>query len=60
MKKLRMSWYSAGDQLVCRWVESEEQETCRGVATPLERVDDKDSSLGAKIEATEFGVARAA
>jgi hypothetical protein len=62
MRNLRMSWYTAGDKLMCRWVESEEQETCHGVSTPLGEADDsrKESSLGAEIEAPRFAVARAA
>jgi hypothetical protein len=61
MRNLRMSWYTADDQLVCRWVEAE-QETCQGVSTPLDGADGsrRDSSLGANLEATEFGVTRAA
>src|SRR5579872_6915646 len=51
---LTMSWYTAGDQLVCRWVESEELEQCDAAPTLSDGVDRKGSSLETSVREPEL------
>jgi hypothetical protein len=62
MRNLKMSWYTAGDELVCRWVDSQEQETNHEALTSLTGRDDgsKNSNLSAEVQVTELGIGKAA
>jgi hypothetical protein len=59
--RLKMLWHKEGGQLVCRWVDSEEQET--GEAVPMLRrasIAKEESELDAQVPAPGVGVDRAA
>jgi hypothetical protein len=56
-----MLWHEEGGQDVCRWVDSEEQET--GEAVPMLRralIAKEESGRGAQVPAAGVGVDRAA
>jgi hypothetical protein len=56
MSKLKMCWYTAGDQLLCRWVDSQELAMCPEGSIPLEGGEERSSGAtsGAGIQAREF------
>lgn len=62
MKPLRMLWYTSGTELLCRWVDADEEEKSGVAPTRVAGAGSNaaDARAEAKVNRTEIAVGKAA